>query len=351
MFVGAPFGLKHLTALMQRLMDAVFVDCWEFVIIIVDGIIIFSLTLKDHIRDVTQVLEALTWWNLKVNVKKCHWCCLELAALGHRLGIHGQSADPLKIERVFTWVRPTSGKEIMAFLGFTNFIRDYVVHYASLAAPLDSLRHVTAISQAEWTVERVQAFEALKCAFKNASQLLQDPVQGQTLEVACDASQYGLGAVLFQKVAGQFRYIEFASQSLNQAQRNYSATRRELLAVVFALNKFRYYVASAKFRLLTDHRALVYLLTQEHVNPMLSTWLETVLEFNFTIEHIAGVLNVLPDALSRQYPAFLKERAPLVLSLKKDPVSPVAYSICVTSTPRVPALLGGGVTILLFVSG
>ncbi|OBQ28310.1 MAG: hypothetical protein AN485_24190, partial [Anabaena sp. MDT14b] len=84
-------------------------------------------------------------------------------------------------------------------------------------------------------------------------------------------------------------------------ERNYAATKKELLAIVFALRKLRFYLAGRRFHLYTDHRALSFMFTQKGLNPMLERWLDELLDFDFTVEHLPGVLNVLPDHLSRLY--------------------------------------------------
>jgi len=346
MFRGAPFGLKHLTSHMQRLMEVVLVDSYDYTMCFVDDVVICSNSLEEHIRHVTAVVDSLTKWNLSLNIEKCQWCFTELSALGHRIGAYGRSADPDKIKKAVRWTRPSTGKQMMAFLGFTNYLRDYLVHYASLVAPLDCLRMCKVITPDDWTPDRIAAFDAIRHAFATVPQLLQAPLPGYKLLVATDASQFGIGAVLYQMVEGKPRYIEFASRSLNTAQRNYSATRRELLAVVFALQRFQFYLTSPSFTLQTDHRALVFMLTQQHVNPMLCTWMETILSFNFDVEHISGVLNVLPDALSRQYPSHLRHRSPLCLELgSHDPVPPTVHARYFCANPKSPVFLGGGETL------
>jgi hypothetical protein len=118
--------------------------------------------------------------------------------------------------------------------------------------------------------------------------------------VATNASNYGIGAVLFQKAHdGSIEYVRFASRSLSRGERNYSATKKELLGIVYALESFRYYVWGQKFTLFTDHQALVFMFIQKHLNRMLCSWLDELLEFRFDVVHLPGVENVIPDILSR----------------------------------------------------
>ncbi|KAG1225354.1 hypothetical protein G6F67_009324 [Rhizopus microsporus] len=93
------------------------------------------------------------------------------------------------------------------------------------------------------------------------------------------------------------------ARSLSKSERNYSATRRELLAIVFALKKFHKFLYGNHFTLYSDHRALTYLFTSDELNPMMVGWMDALLSYDFDIVHIPGVQNVLPDALSRLFPS------------------------------------------------
>ncbi|KAI3629344.1 hypothetical protein MIR68_012621 [Amoeboaphelidium protococcarum] len=119
--------------------------------------------------------------------------------------------------------------------------------------------------------------------------------------VATDASDFGLGAVLYQKIDLKVKYISFAARALSTSERNYSPTQRECLGIVFALEQFRYYLYGAKFTLFTDHRALTYIHYQKKLKHMLLNWLDILYSFDYDIIHRPGIENVLPDALSRFY--------------------------------------------------
>jgi hypothetical protein len=96
----------------------------------------------------------------------------------------------------------------------------------------------------------------------------------------------------------------FAARALSTSQRNYGATRRELLSIVWAIEKFRDFLYGVRFTVETDHKALTFLFTQKIMNYMMLGWIDTLLEYEFDVEHCPGVLHVLPDALSRMYIEF-----------------------------------------------
>lgn len=304
-FRGAPFGIKTLTSRMHELASSILRDNHDHILIYVDDIIIMSDTLDEHIKQVRDVITKLTKANLRLNFEKCHFGFRSIQCLGHRISGVERSADPLKVESILVTPVPTSGKDIMKFLGKINFLRDYIPNISQIAAPLDKLRYVKKFSEKDWTPLANQSFLTLKECLKELPSL--KPVLPKVeLRVACDASQLGIGAVLYQvdPQSQEKRYIAFASRALNSGQRNYSATRRELLAVIFALQRFRFYLADVHFIVETDHRALMYMLHHTHSSYMINAWLDVLIDFDFTTVHIPGVLNVLPDALSRQYETF-----------------------------------------------
>ena len=115
----------------------------------------------------------------------------------------------------------------------------------------------------------------------------------------CDASDFVIGAVLGQRENGKPYVIYYASKTLNEAQRNYITTEKELLVVVFALDKFRAYLVGSFIVVFIDHSALKYLLTKQDAKAKLIRWILLLQEFNLQIKDKKGVENVVVDYLSR----------------------------------------------------
>ena len=193
-------------------------------------------------------------------------------------------------------------KQLQSFLGFVNYLRDFVPKISTITAPLNAIRLKDNIPE-QWTPECAHAFQLLKEIIPQCPPLAH-PDFARPFYVATDASAVGIGCVLYQldDKTNAPQYIQFQARALRKSERNYSATKRELLAIVFAFARFRHFVYGRHFTLYTDHHALVYLRTQPHLNAMMQTWYDELFEYDFTVKHRPGVQNVLPDHLSRLFP-------------------------------------------------
>ena len=129
--------------------------------------------------------------------------------------------------------------------------------------------------------------------------VLSYPDDSKKYIVGTDASNYGLGAWIGQYHGNNLRILSYASRSLSPAERKYSPTKMELLAVVFAVEKFSNYVSTQKFELRTDHRALTFLFTQKYPNTMILNWFDKLMGLDFDIVHVPGNANAMADPLSR----------------------------------------------------
>jgi hypothetical protein len=294
-----PFGLNPATAQFQKVMEVV-LEGIEGVVIYVDDVCIATKgNMEDHIKIVQQVLERFNEHGLRLNLDKCHFGYKTITMLGHQLSGEHRAIDPVKAKQAIDWQEPKSGKEIMRFLGFTNFLRAYIPEYAKVASSLDPLRTARKLALSD---KQREDFNTLKRVI-NSAPLLSNPLDGVPFQVATDASQRGMGAVLYQEEPGskKRRYIAFASKALDGAQKNYPANKRELLGVVHALRAFSHWLLGEHFTLFTDHEGLTTMFTAAKPSYVVDNWLDTLLEYDFEIRHRPGVQMTLPDALSRLY--------------------------------------------------
>ncbi|CAN6554924.1 unnamed protein product [Malus baccata var. baccata] len=173
-----------------------------------------------------------------------------------------------------------------------RFIKDF----SKVAQPLCRLLQKEVAF--EFTKECTESFKQLKELLTTAP-IIVPPDWSLPFELMCDASDYALGAVLGQRKDKRPHVIYYASRTLNDAQLNYSTTEKELLAVVFALDKFRSYLIGTKVIVFTDHAALKYLLTKKEAKPQLIRWILLLQEFDIEIRDKKGSENVVADHLSR----------------------------------------------------
>ncbi|KAH9246535.1 hypothetical protein BASA81_015909 [Batrachochytrium salamandrivorans] len=182
---------------------------------------------------------------------------------------NGISIDSRKISSVVDWPIPTTGRQIEQYLGLINYFRDFIPIYSTIAAPLECLRKHTSLPVEKWSQHQLDSFNLLKNILTQAP-FLSFPNFREPFIIATDASDAGIGAVLYQlkdpcspDTVQNRKWVMFSARALNSSERNYSATKRELLAIVFALGKFHYYIWGSHFDLFTDHRALTVHLQPE----------------------------------------------------------------------------------------
>ena len=221
--------------------------------------------------------------------------------------------DSAKVEAVVDFPIPKNSRQVRRLLGLAGWYRRFIKDFSSLTAPLtDTLRKKN--TKFVMTEEAITAFEGLKKALTTAP-VLTHPDFSKRFYVQCDASDSGIGAVLFQRnEAEEESPISYFSQKLNSCQRNYSVTEKECMAVVMAVKKFRPYIEGMDFTIITDHSSLKWLMTMKDLSGRLARWSLELQSYAFDIEHRKGSLNVVPDTLSRAHldSLVMEEVAPLI---------------------------------------
>ena len=188
-------------------------------------------------------------------MKKSKFCIKRIQFIGHLINGFTREIDSFKKKMAQKMMKPQTGKQVESLLGFLNFLRDFIPNYMTIAALLDKLRKIKHLGKT-WGKEQDKSFDFFKEVILNALVLSQSDWDRE-FHIATDASQYAVGAVLYQVDANDKKcYIVFASKTLQAGQRNYPTPKRELLAIIFAIKKFCSYVFGQKFRVEMDHKAL-----------------------------------------------------------------------------------------------
>ena len=187
-------------------------------------------------------------------------------------------------------------KGIRNFLTHAGFYRRFILDFSKIVRPLTELlaKDVPFVFSDDY----LHAFENLKQAFISKP-IIQPPDWSLPFELMCDGSDHTVGAVLGQRKDGKLHAIFYASKTLNEAHVNYATTEIKLVAVVYALEKFRSYLIGSKIIVYTDNFALKFLLSKKDSKPRLIRWILLLQEFDLQIIDKKGAENSVADHLSR----------------------------------------------------
>ena len=300
-----PQGLKNAPATFNRLVTHLFRPMRAFVQTYFDDIFVHSRAsggLSDvavHNEHLRKVLQCMRENHLYANLRKCVFSAVEIPCLGCFVGKEGVRADPEKVKAVADWPQPRSVADLRKWLGLANYLHRFSQNYAELAQPLTNLLRKDV--PFEWTSAHTDAFEAVKRSLIEAP-VLALPDFDTPFWVVCDASDYAIGCALLQHDAdGVERVVGYHSRGLKAAERNYPVHDKELLAMKYALVKFRVYLlGSEPFVVYTDHASLRTATQSPHLSQRMARWLSFFAEYNFSVAYKPGRENILADALSRR---------------------------------------------------
>lgn len=220
----------------------------------------------------------------------------EETVLGYKVSNKGIELDKGRIELIEQLSLPSDVKGMKNFIGHASFYKRFINDFAKIAKPLLELfeKEVPYFLNDEC----ITAFHMIKRALITTP-ILQPPKEGEPFEIMSDASDYAVGAVLGQREGKNLNVIHYASRLLDGEQQNFGTTEKEMLAIVFACDKFRSYIVGSKVIVHTDHRALKYLLTKKDAKPRLIRWVLLLQDLDLQIVDRKGEDNPVADHLSR----------------------------------------------------
>nr|GEU79730.1 reverse transcriptase domain-containing protein [Tanacetum cinerariifolium] len=204
--------------------------------------------------------------------------------------------DRAKVDVIAKLPHPTTVMGVRSFLGHAGFYHRFIQDFSKIARPMTHLLEKE--TPFVFLKECVDAFNTLKKKLTEAL-ILVVPDWNLPFKLMCDASDYAIGIVLGQRKSKHFQPIHYASKTMIEAQIHYTTTATEMLAIVYAFEKFRPYFVLSKSIVYTDHSALKYLLNKQDAKPRLFRWVLLLQEFDITILDKKGSENLVADHLSR----------------------------------------------------
>ncbi|CEL60395.1 Transposon Ty3-I Gag-Pol polyprotein OS=Saccharomyces cerevisiae (strain ATCC 204508 / S288c) GN=TY3B-I PE=3 SV=2 [Rhizoctonia solani AG-1 IB] len=269
-----------------------------------DDVVIFSDTLEEHVAHIRTVLKVLKREKLFLSPNKMQFLAEDLHILGHIVDSKGIRMDPHKVDSVSKWKTPESKEQLASFLGAVGYLAPNCPGIRIPMAPL--AKRASGHTPFRWggleersfreVIWLVEEYRGQHCV------ALEYGPDAPPIYLITDASLTGASRLVSQGPEWQTASVAaFWLAKFSNAQQNYTVTEREALAIVASLDKFQPLLHGVKFEILTDHKALEFLLTQKTLNARQIRWLETIGQFDCTIRYIEGTQNILADALSRMY--------------------------------------------------
>ncbi|GJV42826.1 reverse transcriptase domain-containing protein [Tanacetum coccineum] len=254
-----PFGLCNAPGTFQRCMMAIFHDMIEKTMeVFMDDFSVFGDSFSTCLSHLEKMLKRCEDTNLSLNWEKSHFMVKEGIVLGHKISKSGLEVDRAKVEVIAKLPHPTSVKGVRSFLGHAGFYRRFIQDFSKIARPMTHLLEKE--TPFFFSEECIDSFNTLKRKLTEAPILIA-PDWDLPFELMCDASDFAIGAVLGQRKNKHFQPIHYASKTMNEAQTHYTTTEKELLAVVYAFEKFRSYLVMSKSIVYTDHSKSLVLIT------------------------------------------------------------------------------------------
>lgn len=298
-FLKMPFGLKNAPSTFQMFINKVFNDLVRQgkVIIYLDDIMIATENINDHLEILSMVLVKLVENNLELRIDKCRFLEKEIEYLGYIIDEFGIRANEKGLESIKNFPLPQKVQSVQSFLGLCSYFRRFIKDFSLIAKPLHDLTKKD--KPFSFGENELNAFETLKKKLIEAPVIaLFDPLA--ETELHCDASALGFGAILLQKGTDKkWHPVFYFSKRSTEAEAKFHSFELETLAIIYALRRFRVYLQGRSFVIVTDCNSLMMTLNKKELNPRIARWALEMQNFDYTVQHRAGIKMQHVDSLSR----------------------------------------------------
>ena len=248
-FKRLPFGIKSAPEVYQRVMEELFGGI-EGCEVIADDLMVWGRNNEEHDQRLKKVLDRAREVQLKLNQKKCKIRVTEVSYIGHTFTSDGVKPDQRKVQAILMMPEPKMKQDLQRFIGMIQYLAKFMPNLSEKAAPLRSLMKKDVTWQ--WNEEHRRAYQILKEDCSRQPTLRYYDVS-KPVKISCDSSKCGLGAVLEQ----DGHPVAYASRALTDSQQRYAQIEKELLAIVFACDKFNQFIYGKTVQVETDHKPLV----------------------------------------------------------------------------------------------
>lgn len=293
-FLRLPYGITSASEVFHKRMFEMF-DDMEGVCHFIDDILIFAKTRQEHDRRLRAVLDRCRLINLKLNKNKCKFGLTEIKYLGHKFTQNGIYPDESHTSAIKEMKIPDNTKDLERFLGLVNYIGRFVPNLSNKTYELRQLLKKDV--EWHWTDQHQNEFDSLKNILVDAP-VLQYYVVDKPVVISVDASKNGLGACILQDNLP----VSYASRSLTKAEQNYAQIEKELLACVYACEKFYCYIFGKNDVIIeTDHKPLVNIIMKpiSSAPARLQRMLLRLQLYSFKLVYKPGKYLYIADTLSR----------------------------------------------------
>ena len=264
------YGISTAPAIFQQTMDQI-LDGIDHVVCFMDDILVSAPTIGEHLVVLDKVMSRLEKYGVRMKRSKCEFLQDSVEYLGYKIDAQGLHPTNSKVEAIVNAPAPTNISELRSFLGLLNYYGKFVANLSTLLHPLHQL--LQADTKWNWSPQCEEAFKTCKQRLLKSKWLAHYNTE-MKLRLTCDASPYGVGAVISHVLpSGEEHPIAFASRTLSPSEKNYAQIEKEALSIIFEVKKFHKYLYGRKFQLLTDHKPLLAILGPKSAIPVSYTHL------------------------------------------------------------------------------
>ena len=340
-----PFGLTNAPATFTRFITLVFQPFFGSSIrVFLDDFCIYSRR-EVHCLEVEKGLQRLHTLGGQLNPDKCHIAQQKVALLGHVILLQGIEVDPGKVTSLVSLPPPTSARQLVTFLQKVRYLSHFIHLLAQMVSALQKLAHAT---QFVWTAEHQQDFEEVKRVLSTLP-IIKSPQWDQTFYVCPSVGAEALGAVLLQKDLDTsfMRPVYFSSKIMGKAEKGYTEVEQMMFALILAVRKFRSYLLTRPFVVLTVNQWFPFVVQHMHLSTRISKWVLELQEYDYSFTVEESTRASLADVLTYRHRKKRITPGEKLKEVKEDPPPPPiedAFTLFFDGAyRRKTGMAGGGV--------